>query len=219
MNNTEIDEIIIKGLKESEMRNEIFVNQAKPRVWDAIGKPKNRKTVNWWFVSAMAAAISFFFVSTFLFLKLESQKKELIALKTFVSNEISSKGSTFEMVLPLEKPIIDKKPSAIQESILIAKSEKTISQIRNPEREMDEGIETSEPIFSESNLTLMIVPNLEIGIPEMFLQEMNPLVVQIPELIEETKPKSKKQAKLRLKFGYGSKDHDYQNTYALNIKL
>ncbi|WP_373522139.1 hypothetical protein [Aquiflexum sp.] len=221
MSTNKIDEIIINGLKESERRNEILAKEAKPRVWDAIVKPNSRKTVNWWFVSAMAAAISMFLISTFLFLKLESQKKELFELQTYVRNEISPKESTYVMVLPAEEQIIEKKPTIIQESIPIVKNVKIISETKNREREVDEGVEVFSPIISKPNLALLTLSKPEIDLPEIFDLELNPKVAHIPELIKETfiEPKQKKQTKLRLKFGNGNIDHDYQNTYALNIRL
>ena len=223
MHNNEIDRITLEGLKESERRNEIFADQAKLRIWDAIDKPKTRKIANWWLVSAMAAAVSFFIVSTFLFLKLETQKKELNALQSYVNGEISAKGSTYEKVLTEVEEIIDKKPLAIKEPTPIEKVEKTIQQVQfNNLKELAEAsIEISDPIISESNLSIVILPKPEIEIPEILHQELSTQVVQSPELDEETfhEPKSKKPRKLKFKIGNGSKVHDYQNTYAFNIKL
>lgn len=209
----DIDELIKKGLKESEMRQEIHLLQAKPRIWDAIQKPKEQTRIHWFRITTLAATLSLFLIATSLFLKLESKEKELEALKAEVNTQV---------LLPeKDKPITSEAPktNTMEESNTIVQSTVTKDQ------KMDTSLGIKiEPI--ELNKPDHIIP-LEIGkiepninFSQLITQDVESILAIEKEEEMVLNPTKEKMRKLKLKIGNGNSGNaGQQNTLAFNIKL
>lgn len=222
----DIDELIKRGIDESEAKNEFQLLQAKSRIWDSIDLPKRKNTVHWGFAIAVAACLTLFVISTLLFLKLESQKEEIAALQAYIKEEKA----------PLEQPTtianieskIPVEETEEQQSIPIPGTTSHVNT--SPTNQLSLQMELEEESGDAENADVKLIANLEMiaAIPQLDIEipeiSLNPLSTELHILDEikvktlsETKPKT--QAKLRFKFGANSNAIKQQNTLSLNIKL
>ncbi len=219
----DIDEIIKKSLQESERKNEIFADQAKSRIWDAIEMSKNRKKIHWGFALALAAAVTFFLISTFLFLKLESKKEEILSLQTFVNTKIQTIAPLPNMNNPETEQKPEKIPKEIQETLPAAKREKAIQNSHIEYFTELVAMETikiaPESILLDEAIVTRSIPEIEV--PEIVPEEMKEEIAPRLEVREatQTKQKSKSKGRIKLKIGNNNKAFNNQNSLALNIKL
>ncbi|WP_194776278.1 hypothetical protein [Pararhodonellum marinum] len=225
MHYPDLDEIFRKGSKEAETIEGKFADQAKDRVWDAIELPKCKSTVDWKFFSAMAAAVSFFLVSVFLFLKLETKEKELVAWQAKANLELSAMISqsdnqtTFGSESPKEK-VHHEASSATKP---FQRNEKLKTTHPKPKWEVVAVEEVEKPevnAFSvPENLEVQAIPALEI--PEFQSPDLITELVFSEAMQEEVTPslKSKTERKIKFRIGNGSQANGHQNDLSLNIKL
>jgi hypothetical protein len=223
MHFNEIDEIIKKGLQETEKRSENHAMEAKLRIWDAIEKPKKKSGRNLGFVLAMAAAVSFFLVSTSLFLKLQSKQEELVALKINASTETQPDIKTGESFPQDESTKSETKTIVMAEPVPELKKEKSNSQ---PPTQINE--EVNEEAAGESVPKIVIqdfpiseLQESEIGGPVIDIAELKAELISPEETKEENHaiPKTKNAAKIRFRFGNSEPSYNSNNSLALNIKL
>jgi hypothetical protein len=218
----DLDEIIKKGIKESENRNEFHILQAQSRIWEAIELPKKTKTIHWGFVFAIAASLSLFIISTILFLKLDSQQKELESLQAYLKEEKSSIEVQRTIAAIKSEPEREQEPITIPETVPILKPKENSPlafTTKTEEKEVD-----SKNIDEELNSipeVIVIGPELELVIPEI---AFNPFTAELIILQDGKKefpsePRPKTQRKLKIKFGNSNHVLDQQNSLAFNIKL
>jgi hypothetical protein len=223
MHYDEIDELIKRSLQETGRRSENHAMDAKLRVWDAIEKPKNKKGIHIGFVMAMAAAVTFFLVSTFLFFRLESKQNELIALKASVKTEIPTKTFQNEIPKQEEKQVAAIDTERIAKSTQEAKIEEVL--VKKQSQNIAEVIDLKE---TEPLPEVIFPMEKAVAFPEADLQIISTLINELKadldspiEIKEENlnKPKSKTKNKLRLRFGSSNPNYNPGNSLALNIKL
>lgn len=223
MHYDEIDEIIKRSFQETGRRSENHAMEAKLRVWDAIEKPKNKKGIHIGFVLAMAAAVSFFLVATFLFLRLESKQNELISLKVSVKTGIPTKSFQNEIPKQEEKQVAAIDTERIAKSTQEAKKEEVL--VKNQSPNIAEVIDLKETellpkvIFPTEKTVAFPEADLEISPPsinELKADLDSPIEIREENLI---KPKSKTKNKLRFRFGSSNPNYNPRNSLALNIKL
>ena len=223
MHYKDIDEIIKRSFQESERKSDSYAMEAKLRVWDAIEKPRRKKGIYIGFVLAMAAAVSFFLVSTILFFRLESKQKELMALKASVKPEIPTKSFQNETLKQEEKQVAAINPERISESTREAKMEEVLvkkqSQSNTAVIDLKETVPLPEGI-PPSEKTAKI-PEVNLSIPENLIAELNPDLESPMEIREEEtiQVKPKNQRKVRFRFGSSNPNFNSGNSLALNIKL
>lgn len=224
MHLNEIDEIIKRGLQESERRFENYALDTKARIWEAIDKPKKKSGLYLGFVLAMAAAITLLLVSSFLFLRLQSKEKELVALQIDRNRESPSEVSGTEILKSDELVETDKAPTIIEEPISETKPEKSIQFVKRQNLAKAIDKEIINEVYPEIDLpmeSLVIVPYSEIEIPEILpLVSKAELLLSHQEKEETPKdPVIKKQSKLRFRFGSNSQTFNSGKSLALNIKF
>lgn len=224
MNLNEIDQIVIKGMKEAEKRNEIAANEAKLRVWDTIDTPKNNKVVHWWLVSSIAAAVSLLLIASIIFLPLVPQKEENIASKIQIGHKIpqvfsNNEKSVHEEKQRLEHQVIDKNLPPEQASSALIESSK--DDVVDLEEEGGKSAEILEILHIPSSKNMLALAKTTTNIPKKIHQQ---LVAKsaLPkeernETISETQPKQAIQ--LKFKIGNSTKPDRNQNALALSIKL
>jgi hypothetical protein len=224
MHFNEIDEIIKRGLQESERKSENYALAAKERIWESIEKPKKKSGLLLGFVLAMAAAFTLLLVSTFLFLKLQSKEKEFFALQIDRNRESPSEVSGTEIFKSDELVEAEKIPIIIEEPISETKPEKSNQVVKKQnlakaiEKEI---INEAYPEIDFSTEILAMVPYPEIEIPENIpLESKAELLLSHQEKEETPKdPLIKKQSKLRFRFGSNSQTFNSGKSLALNIKF
>ncbi len=222
----DIDELIKRGIDESEAKNEFHLLQAKSRIWDSIELPKRKNTVHWGFAISLAACLTLFIISTLLFLKLESQKEELAALQAYVKEEKAHLEEPTTIAIIEPKPPVEKVEEQQLNPIPV-----NVSQTNTPstnrlslhtELEEESGDADNADIVQIGDVEMIAATSqLDIDIPEI---TFNPVTTElhipdemIEKTISETKPKT--QGKFRFRFGANSNAIDQQNTLSLNIKL
>lgn len=224
MNSSEIDEIIKKGLKETEKRSEDFATASKPRVWDAIEMPRRRNGFRLGFVLAMAAAVSLFLVSTILFLKLQSQQRELLALQSTVKPELETDFKEKESAVRIEKTAETANPKETEEPIQPNNiNEKApLNKIRKPKKPIEAEITKPDleplPLLATAIVTNPVFEVTETELPKEALVA-NLETAPDPQEEHPTPSPTKTQTKLRLRFGTGGQSFNSGNSLALHIKL
>lgn len=223
MHLNEIDEIIKRSLQDSERKSNDFAMEAKLRIWEAIEKPKKKSGLYWGLVLAMAAAVSFFLISTFLFFKLQSKQEELFALQQIGNQQPAMANLPIESIIQDENFQEEKIPEFMGKQFNEVKKGQLIADEnrKNLNQVMEE--KAWEPLPEISLHSQMVVenPEPEIVFPEMGTTESAAKLIS-PQEIEtenpvESNPKSQK--KLRLRFGNKNQNFNSGNSLALKIKL
>lgn len=215
----DIDEIIKNGLYESERRNELQALQAKSRIWNTVVKPKKKPAVHWGFVTALAASLALFLISTLLFLKLESQQKELEDLRAFAIQEIQYPEG-FEELASIEP---EPEEEEVQPALLERKNKKEnavyIPQKSNLKRIYQEEISfnISKPKPNLEEVVIEVKP--EILNIDIFITESKAELNHTNEKNEVAQPVPKTKGKLKFKFGNSSYAYHHQSSTGLTIKL
>lgn len=223
MHLNEIDEIIKRSLQDSERKSDDFAMEAKLRIWESIEKPKKKSGLYWGLVLAMAAAVSFFLISTFLFFKLQSKQEELFALQQIGNRQPAMAN------LPIESTIQDEN---LQEEKIPEFMSKQFNEVQKGQFIADENRKNLNQLMVEKALeplpeislhSEMVVENLE---PEIVFTEMetteSAAKLISPQEIEAENPVNsnpKSQKKLRLRFGNKNQNFNSGNSLALKIKL
>ena len=223
MHFNEIDEIIRKGLQANERNAENHAMKAKLRIWDAIEKPKKKSSWNLRFVLATAAALCFFLVSTFLFLKLRSKQEELHLLRTAVNQGMPTIELQENKLKEVEKNIAGMHHEVVEEKVFLAKKVETTPrhQRQKTTQIIDSEVDLPEPEVAQFIRKESIIAEAEIQIPETYITELKAELVPTLELKEETpiETKPKTQSKLRFRIGNSGHTLNSGNSLALNIKL
>ncbi|MBD3630828.1 hypothetical protein [Cyclobacterium sp.] len=217
-----IDEIIKMGLQEAERRNDQVVNASKSRVWKGITKPKKSRALYWGLVTSLAAAVTLFLVAVFLFLKLESQQKELNALQALVRQETPPKVADDDYLINqnISQNLPDQQHAGLPEPVPAAENknppprvqapELSISPIEKVEHRIGIPLPTVErPVLEFQLGTAMPNPVLRELTTEMLLPETNDY-----QNLMETKP-----FKLKIRMGSSYPAQGQPQTLALNLKL
>lgn len=218
-----IDEIIKRGLQDSEKKYEDYAKEAKLRVWDSIEKPKRKPGWYLGFALAMAAAVSFFLVAVFLFLKLQSKQEELIALKENTTTQTKPEKQTHESIPQNEAIESENQPIVMNEQVPELKKQKIIfekqTQIKMVGLE-DVAAEMSPRIaFQDYAIAELNVPDIEV--PEIKTVELE-TVLPSPEknkVVYQSGPIPKKTAKIRFRIGNREPSYNANKSLALTIKL
>ncbi len=218
-----IDEIIKTGLYASEKRDGLQALQAKSRIWNAIDKPKRKTAVHWGFVSALAASLTLFIISTFLFLKLESQEKEVKALQALVSQEKHTVETIEEISQNETESVLEEFPIAIPEvpSAALDETSPPIAHHLLSAQPLEEEIKTKDPEMNPNQevIELEKIPEMEVTeiLNPEFVAELNPPLESMNE--PESGPQNKSKSKLRFRFGNRSNANSPNKSLAVNIKL
>ncbi len=220
-----IDDIIKRGFKESERQNELIVNRSKSRVWNAIEKPKKPKYHHWGFVTAMAASVSLFLISVFLFYQLDLKQKELNAVHAQIPRGIPPIESTDD------NPFSDEKASTnleIEREVL-PEPMPTDKNAKLPPQVYDTNLEelTNKKGNNRQLIPLPIVETIVMDFKtEMIFPEFGPpemkegLMMSGPSAYKMPTAKiSKKQGKLKIRIGNGRQANSPHHSLALNLKL
>lgn len=222
MHFNEIDDILKKSLLESGKRNEAYAEDAKLRVWDSIQKPKKKSGLNWPFVLALAAAISFFLVSTFLVLRLQSKQEEFLALQLSLRQESMTIAQQPNRVEKEKAELEEKKPTEIKKAVsALPVNSKHKDYNQAPEKVTEAKQEETHPEIPVLFETIVKIQVPEIVIPEIDTNELkadldSPSGLQV-DIPVTSQPKSK--AKLRFRFGNMNPTINSGNSLALSIKL
>lgn len=223
MHLNEIDEIIKRSLQDSERKSDDFAMEAKLRIWESIEKPKKKSGLYWGLVLAMAAAVSFFLISTLLFFKLQSKQEELFALQQIGNQQPAMASLPIESLIQDENILEEKIPefmgkqfNEVQNGQLIAdENRKNLNQVMVEK--------AGEPLPEISLHSQMVVenPEPEIVFPEMETTESAAKLISSQEIEAENPVESnpKSQKKLRLRFGNKNLNFNSGNSLALKIKL
>jgi hypothetical protein len=222
MHFNEIDELIKKGLQETERKSENLAMEAKLRIWDTIEKPKKKSSWYLGFVMAMAAAVALFLVSTFLFFQLESKKEELLAEKVNTPSETRPNIKTRENFPQDEAIKSETQTLVINEPVPEMKKQKGVSQSQS-----QKAVEVKEEVGKQiPDIVLQDYPKAElkvsdIEIPEIDIAELKAELVSPEENkeIHQSDPKTRTPAKLRFRFGNSEPAFNSNNSLALTIKL
>lgn len=222
MHFNEIDDILKKSLIEAEKRNEAYAEDAKLRVWDSIQKPKKKMGLNRPFVLALAAAISLFLVSTFLFLRLQSKQEEFLALQHSLKQEPITIAQQPERKDPDKAEQEETKPTEIKKAVSALPVKSKSKEYNQAPAKVQEGksevTDPETPIFFETTVKIpvpeIVIPEVETTEPISDLDSPSGLQAEIPAF---TQPKSK--AKLRFRFGNMNPTYNSENSLALSIKL
>ncbi|MCR9014865.1 hypothetical protein [Aquiflexum gelatinilyticum] len=223
MHLNEIDEIIKRSLQDSERKSDDFAMEAKLRIWEAIEKPKKKSGLYWGLVLAMAAAVSFFLISTFLFLKLQSKQEELVALRTNTSTETQPDIKTSES-LPIDETTKSETQTIVMnEPVPDLKREKSNSQQKTPVKKQvkEDAAEATVPEIAIPHDSVTEMPTSDIEIPEVEIAELKAELISSDETKEENQaiPKTKTPSKIRFRFGNSEPSYNSNNSLALTIKF
>jgi hypothetical protein len=223
MHLNEIDEIIKRSLQDSERKFDGYAMEAKLRIWESIEKPKKKSGLYWGLVLAMAAAVSFFLISTFLFFKLQSKQEELFAMRKNTSSEIKLEIKTSES-LPQDG-------STESETHIIVKNE-PVPELKREKSNSQQKTSIKEQVkedASEATVPEIVIPEYpitelqayEIEIPKIEIAELKPELISPEEIKEENQaiPKTKTPSKIRFRFGNSEPSYNSNNSLALNIKF
>lgn len=223
MHINEIDEIIKRSLQDSERKSDDFAMEAKLRIWESIEKPKKKSGLYWGLVLAMAAAVSFFLISTLLFFKLQSKQEELFALQQIGHLQPAMANLPKESIIRDENFLEEKIPESmgkqfneVQKGQLIAdENRKNLNQVM-----VEKAIEPLPEISLHSQMVVEN-PEPEIVFPEMETTESAAKLISSQEIEAENPVESnpKSQKKLRLRFGNKNLNFNSGNSLALKIKL
>lgn len=223
MHLNEIDEIIKRSLQDSERKSDDFAMEAKLRVWEAIEKPKKKSGLYWGLVLAMAAAVSFFLISTLLFFKLQSKQEELFALKQIGNQQPAMANLPKESIIRDENFLEEKIPEFMGKQFNEVKKGQLIADENRKNLNQVMVEKALEPLPEISLHSEMVVENLE---PEIVFTEMetteSAAKLISPQEIEAENPVNsnpKSQKKLRLRFGNKNQNFNSGNSLALKIKL
>ena len=223
MHLNEIDEIIKRSLQDSERKSDDFAMEAKLRIWESIEKPKKKSSLYWGLVLAMAAAVSFFLISTLLFFKLQSKQEELFALKQIGNQQHSMANLPIESIIRDENLQEEKIPEFMGKQFNEVKKGQFIADENRKNLNQVMVEKALEPLPEISHHSQMVVENPEPGIvfPEMETTESAAKLISRQEIEAknpvESNPKSQK--KLRLRFGNKNQNFNSNNSLALKIKL
>lgn len=213
----DIDNLFKRGIAEAENRHEAQLMEAKPRIWEAIEKPRSKKRTHWLLITSMAAAFSMFAIASILFLKLETKQSELEMLQAMVDIHIPSETGKDNIGPFAPKP----------ENVADSETESPPAPPKNLIRVVENNIGNKlEKAVSEKPEPIVPVdtPKTEL------IAEMDPIITLTKEIDIEpiiTEPLSKENSitsrqkkKLKLRIGNGTSGyHEGQNALALNIKL
>ncbi|MCS4434580.1 hypothetical protein [Aquiflexum gelatinilyticum] len=223
MHLNEIDEIIKRSLQDSERKSETHALEAKNRIWESIEKPRKKSGLYWGFVLAMAAAVSFFLISTFLFLKLQSKQEELVALRTNTSTETQPDLKTSESLPQDEATESETQTIVMNEPVPDLKREKNISQKQTPIKEQvkEDAAEEPVPEIAIPHNSVTELPTSETEIPEVEIAKLKAELISPEEIKEENQanPKTKTVSKIRFRFGNSDPSYNSNNSLALTIKF
>jgi hypothetical protein len=223
MHFNEIDEILKKSLQDSERKSDDFAMEAQHRIWESIEKPRKQSGLYWGFVLAMAAAVLFFLISTFLFLKLQSKQEELVALKTVTSSENRADkitGETVEKYKAIKSEnqsiVLNKQVPELKKDI---NSSRQHIQINKEVKEKAVEESAAEIVILDYPITELKVSDIEI--PEIDITELKAELISPEEIKEENQayPKTKTPSKIRFRFGNSEPSYNSNNSLALTIKL
>lgn len=225
MSFNKIDEILKKGFRESERQNEHLADLSKERIWNAIEKPKKQLSLHWVFVTAIAASVSLFLISIFLFYKLDLKQNEIDALHAEELKGIPLIESTDNI------PFKDEKASI---NLIIEREElpELISTGKNSKFPPLDDNNNLEKLNLEkfNNRRLIAVPVNETSVldfkTEMTISDFEPPVLKKLQFIAtpteytiSPEAKSKKHGKMRIRIGNGSTAHSSHHSLALHFKL
>ncbi|SHN07366.1 hypothetical protein SAMN04488057_10662 [Cyclobacterium lianum] len=217
-----IDEIIKRGLLEAERRNDQVVNASKSRVWKGITKPKKSRALYWGLVTALAAAVTLFLVAVFLFLKLESQQKELNALQALVQQETPPNAADDDYLINqnISQYLRDRQNAGLPEPVPAANNKNPPPRVQSPEL----SISPIEKVEQRIGIPLPTVerPVLELqlgtAMPKPVLRELNTEML-LPETKDNQNLMETKPFKLKIRMGSSYPAQGQPQTLALNLKL
>ncbi|NHE56297.1 hypothetical protein [Cyclobacterium plantarum] len=215
-----IDEILKKGLIESERINDRLASKGKSRVWEGIEKPKKSRAIQWGLISALAASVSLFLVVVLLMLKLATTQEELDILQAQIVKEMSPPALANEGLFYDDSPTDGVESDSLTAPIPAAR--------KAPHDTPVQGLDLPKPEIEKVNISLAIPLPVIVSPLKDFQPKIALPYLDLRELIAETKAidkqmlsekKGKQPSKLKIRMGGGYPSHSQHQSPILHLKL